>query len=335
MITHTKDASTSPPLVPDPTESVPRIVLEGISQGLRETLPSFLAYLDRHSTDRWLLFSDYVLNAPGRYHDVYAFTLVPGGQYWNAISAEFARVDCPDFKKVRRVDPAMLRLMQDPRLFTVCFVVKPPGIVTRDLSTIRQIIDRSVLKMEQDQPTGANRLRLWKMKKLQQEAKAKRFNVRLMNYILLASTFAGQLSYLLASHRRATRIGWFSDRDALIDAYDTLAHDLYATTVAASCYHGCSGWTGPALGSNPSPAGNATPWSDPFTRVPDHFAGAISGWDLGKNMILPSPKYGDILGEAVVGREGVHVIHVEFRSSGNLVQGLSRDIKTTRARQNS
>jgi hypothetical protein len=294
-------------------------------------LPSFLAYLDRHRTDRWLLFSDYVLNAPGRYHDVYAFTLVPGGQYWNAISEDVTRVDSPDFKKVYRVDPAMLRLLQDPRLFTVCFVVKPPGIVTRDLSTLRQIIDRSVLKMEWDRPTGANKLRLGKMKKLQQEAKAKRFNVRLLNYILLASTFAGQLTYLVASHRRATRIGWFSDRDALIDAYDTLAHDLYATTVAASCYHGCSGWTGPALGSNLSPAGTDTPWSDPFTRVPDHFAGAISGWDFDKNMILSPAKYGDVLGEAIAGREGVHVISLEFRWSGELVQGLSRNVRSTRA----
>ncbi len=225
----------------------------------------------------------------------------------------------------------MLRLMQDPRLFTVCFLVKLPGMVTRDLSIMRQIIDRSVLKMEQDQHTGVNRLRLGKMKKLQQEAKAKRFNVRLLNYILLASTFAGELSYLIASHRRATRIGWFSDRDALIDAYDTLAHDLYATTVEASCYHGCSGWTGPALGSNSSPAGNETPWSDPFTRVPDHFAGAISGWNLDKNIILSSPKYGDVLGEAVGGREGVHLIQAEFRSSGSLVQGLSRNVKTTLA----
>ncbi len=62
------------------------------------------------------------------------------------------------------------------------------------------------------------------------------------------------------------RIGWFSDRDALIDAYNTVAHDLYATTVAAFRYHGCSGWTGPALGSNPSPAGNNTPWSDVKSR---------------------------------------------------------------------
>jgi hypothetical protein len=59
---------------------------------------------------------------------------------------------------------------------------------------------------------------------------------------------------------------------------------------------------------------------------------ATPGWDLDKNMILPPPKYGDVLGEAVVGREGVHVIHVEFRSSGNLVQGVSQNVKTTRGR---
>ena len=47
----------------------------------------FRAYIERHYTSRWLLFSDYVLGHPGRLQDVFAFTVLPGGVYFSFFSA--------------------------------------------------------------------------------------------------------------------------------------------------------------------------------------------------------------------------------------------------------
>lgn len=327
----TKSASAeSLILVPDQTESLARVVIEGIAPAVREMLPCFTAYLDRYPTDRWLLFSDYVLNNDDRYHDVYAFTMMPGGNYWNAIADECHANSRFDFKRVRTISPAMLSLLQDERFFTICIAVKKPGILTRDRVLLRQIVDRSALAMEQDRTTGAKAERLLKMKYLQREIRKKQFNVKLLNYSILASTFAGYLTYLVASYWRATRIGWFSDRDALIDANDAIAHSFYSTAVAANCYHGCSGWSGPVLGSNPAPALEGTPWSDPFTRIPDYFAGTVAGWDFDQNWLLVGDKYLVMLRDVIAESTRAHVISLHLQASDTALQGLSRLVRSTR-----
>lgn len=316
-------------LVPDQSESLSRIVIEGVLPAVKGMLPHFTEYLDRYPTDRWLLFSDYVLNNPDRYHDVYAFTLMPGGQYWESVAGDCHSNAIRDFKDVRTIDSATLSLLRDDRFFTVCVAIKKPGLMTSDRSILRQIVDRSVLKMEQNRPTGANLTRLLKMRNLQQEMNAKRFNVRLLNYSILASTFAGYLTYLVASYWRAARFGWFSDRDALIDANEAIAHSFYATAVAANCYHGCSGWAGPDLGSNLAPAPDGTPWSDPFTRIPDYFAGAVAGWDFEQNMVL-GEKYLVMLRDAIAESTRVHVISLHLHTSDSGLQGLSGLVRSTR-----
>jgi len=322
-------SSESLVLVPDQSESLARVVIEGIVPAVKEMLPCLTEYLDRYPTDRWLLFSDYVLNNSDRYHDVYAFTLTPGGKYWDTVARDCQANSRRDFKRVRAIDSAMLSLLRDDRFFTVCIAIKKPGLLTKDRSLLGQIVDRSVLKIEQDRSTGASAERLMKMKYLQSETKKKQFNVKLLNYSILASTFAGYLTYLVASYWRAIRFGWFSDRDALIDANDAIAHSFYATAVAANCYHGCSGWTGPSLGGNPAPALEGTPWSDPFTRIPDHFAGAIAGWDFDQNMLLVGEKYLVMLRDAIAESPRVHVISLHLQASDAGLQGLSRLVQST------
>lgn len=317
-------------LVPDQSESLVRVVIEGILPAVKELLPNLTGYLDRYPTDRWMLFSDYVLNNPDRYHDVYAFTLMPAGKYLEAAFVECRSKALRDFKRARTIDSETLSLLRDDRFFTVCIAIKKPGLITNDRSLLRQIVDRSTLKMEQENPTGAKLERLMKMKNLQQEMNAKRFNTRLLNYSILASTFAGYLTYLVASYWRATRIGWFSDRDALIDANDAIAHSFYTSVVAANCYRGCSGWPGPHLGSNPAPALKGAPWSDPFTRIPDYFAGAIAGWDFDQNMVLVGEKYFVMLRDVIAESPTAHVISMHLQVSGAGLQGSSRLVRSTR-----
>jgi hypothetical protein len=107
----------------------------------------FAGYVEAHRTDRWLIFSDYVLGQPKRANDVFAFTVAAAGDYFTGLTKDFQASAKRDFKDVKEVNEPMMRLLCDSRLFSFCFLVDPGRILTRNVATIRSMFDRSVARL--------------------------------------------------------------------------------------------------------------------------------------------------------------------------------------------
>ena len=150
---------------------------------------------------------------------------------------------------------------------------------------------------------------------LRRKAESPGFNVKLLDNIVIATTLAAYVSFLICQRTNVSQIGWFSDRDNITASYGAIASEFYAVNVAGYCRSYLNGWCGPHLGVNAQTEPAAPLWSDPFTRVPDHFAGAISAWDLESNTLTESsPKYLEVIDNGIASRPNVCLIRLAFES---------------------
>jgi hypothetical protein len=281
-----------------------------IAQGIE---PEFASYIQQHRTRRWLMFSDYVLKHPGRPNDVFAFTLVPGGTHLESVTAALTSGAIRDFKDVRKISKPMLSLLTDRRLYTFCFIVKPSRVITRNVTTLRRMLDNTIAMMEQWKDAGSHVEIIKQFKAMRRKADAQSFNVRLVDNIILATTLASFLTYIICKYVRAERIGWFSDRDSITTAHQSIASHFYSVNVSACCQRLMHDWPGPELGLNGAVEEGRSLWCDAHLRVPDYFAGTISAWNIEQHsLVSEAPKYTQVLMEAVADQRNVHIMRLTF-----------------------
>ena len=299
-----------------------------VSQGIEQ---AFADYVKHHNTSRWMLFSDYVLNQRDRPNDVFAFTLVPGGQHLNSLLAEFSATATRDFKKIREVNDSMAHLLTDKRLVTFCFVVNPARVVPGNLEALRGMLDGTLAMMEKWEDADGHRELINKFKAMRQKAEARSFNIRLLSDIIVATTLAAFLTFLVCKHTRVERVGWFSDRDNITTAHQRIADVFYSVNVSSCCHRLMKGWGGPLLGVNGMVAEGNSLWCDDFLRVPDYFAGAVSAWHIDHNALSSDlPKYSQVLLEAVADKPNVHLIKLNVELQGEQLNVRSSRVVLTR-----
>ena len=69
---------------------------------------------------------------------------------------------------------------------------------------------------------------------------------------------------------------------------------------------------GPSILGLCGPTEGGPLWCDPQVRVPDHFAGTVSGWDIERETLLKAPKYLQVLMNAIAGRPNVAMLELHF-----------------------
>jgi len=109
-------------------------------------------------------------------------------------------------------------------------------------------------------------------------------NYKLFQDVSLISLFAGYICYLFTKYASAKIIGWYSDRDKIIESYDMVASNLFHLNHHSLCERDSidSSLTKVIFGI-PKEDEDGKPWYDEMTRLPDHIAGTISDWDILNN----------------------------------------------------
>ena len=310
-------------------EMIVDAVRSTISQGIEA---HFADHMERHRATRWLVFSDYVLRQPNRPNDVFAFTLMPGGKELESLIAEFPVIATRDFKDVRTVSESMLTLLCDERLFTICFIANPSRRITRNVATLRGMLDQTIAMMERWQDANCHAEMIGKFKAMRNKAESEGFNVRLLDDILVATSLAALLVVLICKQARAERIGWFSDRDSITTAHQSIANYFYGVNVSAFCQRLMDGWRGPELGINGSVEEGGSLWCDSFLRIPDYCAGAISAWSIDQNKLPSEPqKYLQVLSEGIAGQSNIHLIRLNFEWQNERLEVSSSRVLVSRS----
>jgi hypothetical protein len=279
----------------------------------------FADYVRRHRTEKWLLFSDYVFGDRNRPNEVIAVTVAPAGDYWSRLLNDFNEIARADFKSVRTVSSAMLELLSDPRLFSFCWILDPKRVLTRNVSAVREMLDHDIARVKATSDAAHRTNELNRLRSIRRKAESPGFNIRLFDNMIITAALAAVVTYLICRSRSVTLVGWFSDRDNITVAHDALAHHLYAVYVSQLCAKLKLGWQGPKLGVNALSQGGEF-WSDPFLRVPDHFAGPLSAYLIEENAIPSKPaKYRQVLEHGIASRPNVHVMRLLLKHQADLI----------------
>jgi len=253
------------------TDSVARKLDPAFSQ----LCPILDTFVSRHKVSKWIILSDYVLRQNGRPMSTVAFTLMPAGIYYDHIVTLAQKAARKDFKDSKHIASEMLDFLVYRRLFTVCLTFRDRPMPSLSADDVRSFVSRSIEHMERGM-VGSGNIQLYKkLKRLKQEAEAKSFNHLLVGDLVFVPAVAAYIGLQVARRTRVERLGWFSDRDKIVEAHQELAKDLFVYFVAQFWQEIQKGCAGPELGALESGS-----WYDFMIRVPDHFASAIAGWDL-------------------------------------------------------
>jgi hypothetical protein len=285
---------------------------------LNDRSRTFEAWVKLWHQDRWLMFSDYVLERRNDSQNVLAFSIIPAGRYWRHIFARVSGTALLDFKDTQVISQEMIGLLLDSQIFTFCFLLPKNGLLLSNREGMLPALEGLVEWMQPYRSDPEHQSTYQRLAAVRRKASSKGFNLLLFKQLLVTSTLAATIGWLICRTLRIDRLGWFSDRDKMTLAHQEFYRDIFEVTISELCAEDPGGWTGPKLGVNDF-SGNAQAeglWCDNFLRIPDHFAGVLAALDIhGNKLHSDKTKYKQMLRDVIAHAQNLQVI--ELRASGS------------------
>ncbi|MDA0107853.1 hypothetical protein OH456_06845 [Vibrio sp. La 4.2.2] len=260
----------------------------------KSSLGCFQDYVRANSRyKKFLIFSDYCLHDKNKPNDVVSFTIVPYDEYPEILKKKIRELAPRDIKKTRKVNPEFINYLNQNRFFHVSFILGSRGGLTKNCSMkevdyINESIDvtKSMLN-DWAINTPSNREYfdsiVKKLNYLKNEQNKKSPNRKLLRDVLLVPMLASYLAYLLTKEAQASIIGWFSDRDKIIESYNEIAYDFFHINHHSFCEKAGINSSDSQIVVGQPTCSEGGMWYDAQNRLPDHIAGTIADWSLPDN----------------------------------------------------
>ena len=279
-------------------------------------IEGFRLFLRDAAVEKFLIVTDYC------FHDSYPngamiFSIVKGGDLLPGYGESSTLT--ADLKDVSKLDEATVRFLRDSRLFTIAIILEGKAKLHASREAMLDSMDTSIRFQSTWVNAATHKEGIKRFRALRQEAEAKGFNQLLYDRILFASIFAAIISALILEHNplAVQAVGWFSDRDAIVEKGTAIASHFYSSILNDYCIE--KSFPEPTLGvidhSNPQLAGRRA-WFDPLIRIADHFAGPLAqiNYDAvvpGEKTTGPSLKYGQLFSSVFA--DNPNLIVIRFR----------------------
>lgn len=304
-------------------------LLSTIDKGAIGDLRTFLQA--HRGVTKWMVTSDYCIGDQGRTRDALAFTLVPYDAEFAQLKADASAGLRRDLKDIKYLSPEGVAYLRDERRFHLVVMLDRDRQVIADHTGVGQsalLVAReaaeSIVQNLPDQSAASESLK--RARAYRERTRANSFNVKLFGDQIIVSAILGLLAALLIREAGARAIGWFSDRDAIVDFGDGLFWDMTITAargISESLGLEHSGVEWLRAGPDPEPAAQAM-WFDDFLRTPDHLAGALSAWDLDANLVPGKHrKYLQLIQDVVADAKNIVVLQLVLDERGTAASRLA------------
>jgi hypothetical protein len=178
-------------------DQVFKCVFDTLGQNVEANFHKFVA---SSSVSKWLIAADFVLDAPDRPNDAFAFTIFPYDAYFEQIQAEIRVVAPKDIKQNKTITEDMLGYLRSAQRFSFCFVVNKDRNWFPGLAEARQAIDNSLNIMRRWEDADQQREAIKPFEALREDARANSFNVKLLGHMVLMNSLAAVIACLLIKH---------------------------------------------------------------------------------------------------------------------------------------
>jgi hypothetical protein len=280
----------------------------------------FKSFVERNAKRDWFFSSDYVIGDNQRPNDCMCFTLYPINErnptaLWQDIPSVLAR----DLKRIKSPSDEAIAFLRQDTHFSICIVLTKDRYSGNDREVVRSAIHQLLDGMRAWKDADKQKTSISRVQKLERSAAANNFKSRLMRDMFLLTSIASVIAYLLTKCTNPRTIGWFSDRDSMITAYDRIAHDLFVMNHGSMCQHREVEFRNVQLRYGnplPDPKFPKQSWYDAIIRIPDYLAGTLSAYNYRENT-TSGQKASEMVREVLA--NAVNSVIITFEGQGDLM----------------
>jgi len=257
------------------------------------SLPYLQAYFERlHEFSNWVIVSDYSIGSVGEPNDVAAFTVMPRVGSLVELDREVGICLRGDLKQVRGISDLAIGCLRCDLFYTFAFVMprerclfsqqKPEAEAAAQLAAVRGTLEyyEGTLQGELQNSELVKAL-VRKLRLLEPRVRNRSANLKLLRDISLVPSLAACIVSIVQEFAAAAEVGWLSDRDNIVRAYDELAYEIFVLSHSwLAEQRGQNGKNTHLVFANPPDVKGKRIWYDSLVRIPDYVAGALANYDL-------------------------------------------------------
>lgn len=281
----------------------------------------FNHFVTKNPSNAWFISSDYVIGDSTRPNDCMCFTIYPiNGPDPLAIWTEIASVLPKDFKKIKGLGEEPITFLKQDSHFSICIILPKERHTGNHRGLVKNAIDTLLAEMCRWEDADRHQEYIARMRRLASSATANNFKSTLMRDIFFVTAAAAVIAYLLTKWTSPRLIGWFSDRDALISAYERIAADLFMINYGSICQHRGVQFQDVQLRNGnplPDPRLPRQSWYDAIVRVPDYLAGTLAAYNYRDNTTSGTKKVFEMISEVLP--NALNLVIIAFKLDGHLV----------------
>jgi hypothetical protein len=281
----------------------------------------FKNFVERNAKKNWFFSSDYVIADSTRPNDCLCFTVYPiDERNPTALWKEIPAILTADLKKIKNLSDDAIAFLRQETHFSICIVLTKDRYSGDDREIVRLAIRQLLDGMHAWKDANQQKAFIVRVQKLERSAAANNFKSRLMRDMFLVTSIASVIAYLLTKWTNPRTVGWFSDRDNMISAYDGIAHGLFAINHGSICQHRDVEFRNVQLRYGnplPDPKYPTQSWYDAIIRIPDYLAGTLAAYNYREN-VTSGQKASEMVRGVFV--NAANSLVITFERQGNLLQ---------------
>lgn len=169
---------------------------------------------------KWCMYSDYSFD---KVNKTYTFVLVPAERYFLPLSKTIGTKIKKDIKHTRTIDENKIKIFNSNMVFSVSFILDNEKELMTSIS--KNQINIYLERLLPNLPNPEKK----KIVNLIEEMKKKNFNITLLDRIFYLAFFAAYMEYkfTVVFGKLFDAFGWFSDRDKMTTAFDSVYSIFY------------------------------------------------------------------------------------------------------------
>lgn len=248
---------------------------------------------------KWMLLSDYVFNNKDK-KDVITFSLVPYIVSFDEMDKLIKKLSSTDIKKAKSIDPTFINFLADGPIFNISIKLdKNRKLCSNERNFYIKKIDMLILQheiwIEDAKKEGEKewfKETIKCLKNFKSVINRTGTNLRVIRDIEIVSTLAAYFMSEVTTLANVEDIGWFSDRDTLLDFKSKEIGciiifkmvTIYYNTLCESQQIDSIGRIGFGIPESDQENSNK-PWYDTLIRIPDLIAGTFADYDYKKDTV--------------------------------------------------
>lgn len=262
------------------------VIIETFNKSAKDDLIKFIK--KQSIFQKYVLISDYCLNANNKYNDVYSFVVIPGLYLQTIINN--VKINLPhDYKSISILTQNNKNTLLNLPYLAINIII--PNKFQKILK-IPQYDNKTKEEFQKIIYSIIDMLKLWKknnperehyndyiskFQKLLQDSKSNSFNINLYMRTFFTSTIAAYIIHEIEKYSGAKTLGWGTDRDAMLSSNNEILYDLFMIQ-----YNGFSKNDDQWIDNEEcslnilKPYQTGENWYDELIRLPDFCAGALS-----------------------------------------------------------